>query len=689
MAGAALGQTTPDLTAQKAEARALEKRLPVPTLAPKVSFDLSPARQERFQTFLPKTYRKLSQREPLQVLVLGDASALKIHEGKPVETFPGVFAEALAAQFYYTGGVKVGPARGAAEAPTIGLRVLARPGGSVLDAASILQSTARQAPVDVVMICYGQGDAGMQPPAFARAVNAALAGAKQLGAEVILCSPWLPVAAQSESVLGLTRPLADALKEAAQELGVLYADLGDLSRLLTIPAPETQDEAQVFERVESAYREFFRLEEDGGFTPKVGLHQALGRLIYKDLLDAPPSLPWQTTGAKVRPEGGDGLTLTYSLKNSGTKAMEITALPLIASGWKPVEAKAKVKVEPGAAPVMTVRYVAENGVPPLQEAVLRLPLLICSGTYTHVETLRASVEPVGIVWGLETQFNQETGFLASCQVVNPGKTLIKGDWQAEFAGQKLTGTLDLPSEGTQPLNLRFDLPKESPAVNRVPLKLTLNVAGQTLTATRQVTLTRNLGLDQAIPLTATPGTKSPAPVTLTAKANAKALTLTFDLPGDGALQDAPDGSGPSWQVEMNLDARSYGKRLEQGSTATVRATGMAVDGAGKVHPVAEWAFGTGYAANFAPKEFQAGLSTGSEGRQITLTVPRSYLYLHEWALDNGNSQMGLGVRLTLQGTEGYVTYHLPLTAKAVNDVEALVVLELTAKPTARATVDVE
>ena len=93
-----------------AEARALEARLPVPKLTPKLSFELSAPRQERLQKLLPDTLRQLSQRETLHLLVLGGADALEMwtEDGKPqpLQTFPAVFARDLAAQFFYTGGVR-------------------------------------------------------------------------------------------------------------------------------------------------------------------------------------------------------------------------------------------------------------------------------------------------------------------------------------------------------------------------------------------------------------------------------------------------------------------------------------------------------------------------------------------------------------------------------------------------------
>lgn len=693
MGSLALGQSVPTLSEQQQRAEDLELRLPVPTLTPKQSFDLSPARQEHLQKFLPQTFRKLSQRETLHILVLGDASALQIQEGAMSATFPGVFAKQLADQFYYPGGVQESGQVLATGVPTLILRSLAQADGSVLDAASILQSSGRQTPVDVVLICYGQNDAAMQPPTFSRAIGAAIAGARELGAEVILCSPWLRVAERSEAVLGLTRPLADAQQELAKELGVLHSDLGDLSRLLAIPSPQNQDEGQVFERIEKAYREYFYLEASGSFTPRPSLHRQLGALVYKDLLEPRTSLPWQISSATATETAEGQMTLTYRLKNISEKDLALTALPLIANGWKPVEAKSTQAVKPGATQPLTVTYVAEGTPPALQEALVRQPVLICTDTVARVETIRAGMSPVSIVWGLETLFNQEAAFLAGCQLVNPGKETVKGSWEAEFGSKVLKGDFDLRSASTTPLNLRFDLPKDGPALATVPLKLTVKTGDKTLTSTRNVTLTRNLGLNQSVRLTPAPDKNAkaapPAVVTFTPKADAKGLILVFDLPEGDLLQESADGSSPSWQVELNLDARSYGKRLEPGSTATVRATGKATDGPGKVHPIPAWAFGNGYGASFDPKAFKAALTSSAGKRQISFSIPRTYLYLHEWALENGNSQVGIAVRLTLRGSEGYVTYHLPLTSKPRNDIESLIVLELAAQPTGRVTVNVE
>ena len=99
-----------------------------------------------------------------------------------------------------------------------------------------------------------------------------------------------------------------------------------------------------------------------------------------------------------------------------------------------------------------------------------------------------------------------------------------------------------------------------------------------------------------------------------------------------------------------------------------------------------WAYGTGYAADFDEKEIKATLSSTPDGlRRLTISLPRSYLYDHEWALNNGNSQLGVNFTLRAAGR----TLFLTSSERHPDDAESLTVLELTDKPTLRATVKVE
>ena len=679
------------------DARALEARLPTPKLTPKFSFDLSPQRQERLQKLLPDTLRQLSQRETLHLLVLGGAEALEIwneaDKTQPLQTYPAVFARDLAAQFFYTGGVREAgkPALDSLLSPSITIRSLTRAGGSVLEAAAILDSTARQSPVDLVMLCYGQAEAqaGMSPVTFLGGIRHAIEAAHKIDAEVILCAPWLPMSAQAELALGSARSLADALQEFVADEGVMVVDLGDLSRLLELPMNDAKDEGLVFERVATVYRGFFHETAEGRLQPRASLHQQLGSLLFKEMLDGPKKLAWSLTDSSaVWQKDGAGLELGCTVKNDTKQRLDLTLLPLIGSGWKPMKAQPQMSLPAGARQTVTLQYARHNSdTAPVQESVVRLPVLVIAGGQARVETLRAAVQPLAVVWELATLFNQEKRYTVGCQIVNTSSTETRGIWEADFLGQTVHGKFDLKPGATQPLDLSFDLKAEMPPVQTAPLKLVLKGDGLTLTSTRQVTLTRNLGLNSPVSLSAEADTQGD--VTLRAQADATRLNLTCELQGSAVLLDANSPGTAAWQIEANVDARSYGKRLESGCTAPIRATGSAVAGKGHVHDIPAWAFGTGYAAGFDAKEIQATLNVSAANtQQVILSLPRTYLYLHEWALSNGNSQLGLNVRLTLNTAQGYRTWTLSPTTKPADDIESLSVLELTDKPTERVTVDV-
>lgn len=694
---------TPPLVERRQEAIAAERRLPPPTAERTINFDFTAPQQERFRKFLPKSWRILSQREPFNVLVIGDSTlqpaADPEERGSPaLRAFPAMFARELATQFYYTGGIREA---GSLElsagvlAPTITIRQVTRAGGTALDGARILATAGRQAPADLLIVCYGNDDAAMlSPDRFAEAIEETLDAARAMNLEVILCSPFPAMAERLERTLGLSRPFASVMRRIAQDESVAYIDLGDLRGLIEITS-NGEDEAQVFDAINRAYRAFFREESAGMFVPRSSLHAKLGQLMFEDLLDAPPAAPWSITAATANFQSSDRLTMRYQIENRADEKRAFMIYPLIAGGWRPQSANPSKPLAPGAQQTLEVEYVSVGGDAfSGQETNLCLPLLVASGGVVRLEDPRAIVQPVAIAWETETFFNHDGPISPVCQLVNTGKELVAGTWQAEFSGKKVEGKFDLKPESPFPLDLKFDLPAEVPLRQVLPITLVVRCKGIELTTKRHVEIIRNLGLNQPMALaSADAADKGAGGVALTAEADGGMLFLIAELNSPDALLDAPQ-SGPAWQLVANLDARSYGKRLNRGTTASLLITGSAADGPGAVQPIAPWAFGNDYSASFDAKEIKATLSSTSAGtRKITVAVPRSYLYLHEWALDNGNSQLGINVHLTLhhQGqnsTPAYRTFSLSGNTKPVDDVDSLAVLELTQKPTKRVTANV-
>jgi hypothetical protein len=669
------------LEQQQRAARELEKRLPKPNPeAAAGTVALNPARQERLQKLLPASWRKLSQREPFHLLVLGDPQPVRQEGGNSEPACAELLARQLASLFFYTGGVRQ-TGQTALGGPSIVLRDLS--GGGALEASAILASSARQAPVDLVLLCTGEieAESGLSPVRFTQAVASAVAAARELGAEVLLAASWPGVSAASEQALGRGRPHADALAELAVDMELPFADLGRLTGLLQLPDPEVAgDEARLFAEVEQLYRGFFH-DTGRGFLARPSLHRRMATLLLDECLDGPPALPWQVESGSARLDAeASRLELECILHNPGRDVLELTTLPLPAGQWRPVAAQTRLSLAAGEHARLRFSYTRSTPTR-LDEPLVRLPLLLHGAGRLENAVVRAHLRPVALVWGMETLFNQEQFVAPACTLSNTSDAAIAGRWKAEYAGQRLQGNYQLAPGASQALDLRLNITQAPPSA-----ELVLTLEGDVrLTQRRRILVTPNLGLELARPLHAEPA-ELEGQASLQVQASKTSLSLIIDLAEASLLNDG--GSGPAWRLDLNLDARSYGKRLEGGTTATLSASGGSVDGQARFSGIPPWAFGTGYSAGFEAGALQAGLTTRADGRrQFRLTLPRSYFYLHEWALENGNSQLGLDVRLLLQG--GRAGFHLSPSRKAAEDADSLVVLELAKTATRRFTVSVD
>ncbi|OYW75613.1 MAG: hypothetical protein B7Z37_12385, partial [Verrucomicrobia bacterium 12-59-8] len=148
-APAPAAETVPDLPALQAAARAAESKLPSTAVQRQTYFDLSPVQRDRWRKYLPQTLQKLTRRERVQIVVLGDAilDGAKVEAGVDpfLKSFAGVFASKLATQFYYTGGVRVvrpGGKLRSKESMVMGPEILIQPvrTSSILSAASALST---------------------------------------------------------------------------------------------------------------------------------------------------------------------------------------------------------------------------------------------------------------------------------------------------------------------------------------------------------------------------------------------------------------------------------------------------------------------------------------------------------------------------------------------------------------------
>lgn len=683
-----------DLPALKEAARAAEEKLPTPKVKSQTFFELSPVERDHWRKFLPQTLQKLARRERVQIVVLGDAvldgSAAASGQDPLLRSFVGVFASKLAAQFYYTGGVRVlraGAKARSRDAMVMGPEILIQPVrvSGMAAAASALSTEGLRGQPDVVLVALGLEDglAGVPAADVQEGFRSLLDTARNKRLEVIVAGPIPQAADPEEASLALTRGAASVLRDACARADVLFSDLGDLSRLIEV-SPGAQGPDQIFPALVHEYQNLLSPAGAGGAAlPTAAMHAAMGRILYQDVMQGAPAVAWQAGAAKAALKGDGKLALEFELTNTRKEGLSLTVLPLVPAGLSPKDATAEIKLDAGARKKVQVDYaIADSRSLPLEDGILRLPVLVVAGAQSRIEDLAMPLLPFSVAVNTRAAFNQETEFNPEIEIENATGARFSADWESTWTGKSQKGKVELDASGSEVLKLALPLPTQGRPLRRVlPLKLAVNSAGVKQSFDRQVEITRNMGLKETVPLTAADGQESS--VTVRADADGMKLFFTLDLAG---VSLADDDKSQAYELLLNLDARSYGERLTPGATAALRITGRAADGAATVAPIAPWAFGSSYAAEFDPKEIQATLSSSaSGGRRLTITLPKSYLYLHEWALGNGNSQLGVNVRFSGGGRD----YYLTRSSRRGDDAEGLSVLELTDKPTLRWTVRVE
>lgn len=441
--------------------------------------------------------------------------------------------------------------------------------------------------------------------------------------------------------------------------------------------------------------------------PDTPSQELLGRRVFAELLNGIKPVPWVMGGATVNLENAETCKLTYRLENPTQEEQAYAVLPLVTPMWTPQEAPSQVMLKPGKKTLVNVTYKrsapgntqGRSDLFPPHEAVLRLPVLTVGGGMARIEEARAGITPVAVLWNTGASFNQQAVELVG-RIVNTSGQVVVGKWEAKWMGQATSGTFSATAMSEEPFRVKFNVPPTTRQKGTVTFQVT--IGNNSYRFDRELEVVRNISLKESVPLLSPatyvrdqvqnplmPDTTSPG-VVLRADADSNALYLTYDIYGY-RLQDCPAGTG-AVGLELSIDARSYGKRLTPGSTDAIRVVASAADGDAVVAPLPPWIFGNGYGMFYDEKQVKCRLSSRPDGaRRVTLTLPRGYLYLHEWAMGNANSQLGLNTTMQIwQGGENgqgaYQTFFLTLNGRHRDDAESLAVLELSDKPTGRWTV---
>lgn len=441
--------------------------------------------------------------------------------------------------------------------------------------------------------------------------------------------------------------------------------------------------------------------------PDAPTQELLGRRVFMELLNGPKSVPWIMSSADAILEPGDVCKVSYRLENPTEDEQTYTILPLLTPVWTPQDAPSQLTLKAGKKALVNITYKRSGpsgargraDLFPPHEAIFRLPILTVAGGMARIEEARAAIAPVAVLWNTDTSFNQQSIDVRG-RILNADTKPATGTWEATWMGQKATGTFTAQPRSEEPFQIKLNFPDTSRQKGTLAFKVTLGAA--TYQFDRELEVVRNISLKEAIPLISPlvyirdqpqkpllPDSTAPG-VIFRVDADSNMLFLTWDIYGYNLL-DNPAGNG-AVGLEVNLDARSYGQRLTPGSTDAIRVVCGAADGDAIVSPLPPWCFGTGYGMFYDEKQIKCRLTSRPDGaRRITMALPRGYLYLHEWAMGNANSQLGINTTIQIWQQPGdaagdYQGFGLTMNGRHRDDAESLAVLELSDKPTGRWTV---
>ncbi len=652
----------------------------IAAITPASAYPLTRDQEERLRKFIPRTFDKLSRRESVHIIGLGDSvTEFYAHSDQSYDAlraYYGRFAHRLEREFFYTGGVRVvNPKGGTPEkhhdhrGPELTIQSMARGGRVALHALQRLTTDAFLYEPDLIIINYGINDALTQFPleGYRKALEESVGLCKSKGVEVILMGCSAVLRSSGPTGIGMTRPYVSAARDVAREHGVLFADLG--KAMVAGPGSEPGIEARL--AIQKAVANVKAHFDHGpgvedSLHPRESTHAMLGDALFDVLLNGEPVEEYALAGT-CRQRGEGKFLVEFELLNRGSQPRIGYLCALNCGGWLAADNPYReFEIPAGESRKFEVEYaLRESPDYPAQSAFERLPadatalpvpVLISDAEKTQLLELRAEKRPVAMVWKTGLQDEVRGIFSVGCTLVNTDESAVKGSYQVTWREQKIDGEFSLDAGQSKAMEFTFTLPsKDSVFRLRNSLNAALSIAGAQYLYKREIEATRNLSLKDKVSMArfdryrpnagAEEYTSTGERVAFQALADEKALYLLFDLPKGMRLIEGPEG-GVAAIAEITIDARPAKQRRKFGFVERIKVEWGAVDGRGTVKGIKEANFGDGYDRLLDPAGITAELTTTPEGRRrFSVVIPRQYFYLHEWRLENPNSMLGLAAKI--------------------------------------------
>lgn len=689
----------------------------------------------------------------LHVVVLGDSISLyfqpNAEESLNVEeSWHRRFLEKLAGRFFFSGGVRdaatgkskklqailqakdirvsneseegpkaTEPLNFDVPGPAIISEVMARNGATASSAIEMLSTEALDSQPDLVLMMFGMQDVytGVSLKNYRESLEMAVNFCKSKGVDVILAGPTLVCNHNDRRLLGLSRPYASVAKEVAQKAGILFLDSGAAQARFAVDETTPNSDQGTGDALRHIAEQYEHRGKDDFYHPNQMGHEIVGDALWQQLIRGDAEEPVQVSAVFQAPSQNETraeikfIWKIPSAKGSEAKFPAALATFGVDRIWSPVPEVEESEATPdlSAADAVTnslaglhqiipfekIPPVNSNLVSPVEtsfgeELFLRGSVLVNVGSSTRLIDFTAPCSPLAIAFPVGRLEGLSNELPLAVTISNQAPEPFAGTAEVTWLGKTQSIPLKLPAKSANPLKISLPLPgPDAPRESKNEVVIRFKQLDQVHEFRRNIELARDVVLNQKITLANRAGIKSEDTVGMTCLATEKGLYFVIDLP---PAQTNTAKNQPSATVEITLDARGPSDRGKVGYCEPLQLDVPWQDGPFKIRRIAPGVFGPGYDRELEAGNLPASVTTQRDNRrQLRLSIPSVYFYLHDWSLaGTRQNTLGLNVNVTTidfadGSTQG--TYPLKNSFSVVNpgmfrnDAQSLGVLHLAAK----------
>ena len=433
------------------------------------------------------------------------------HDTETHLAYEGVFASELAKLFFYTGSVRdIAPREGhpakpdASAGPEITIENMGLGGRVSAHALARVTTDAFDNGVGILTLSYGINDAFAQEGLtdFLRPFREATEIAKAKGSDVFFIGPStiLNPAAHLED-MARTRHYSSALESLAAELGVFFFDFASITTRGPGIAPDTPDEKAI-EAYNGHLAKAYHTHKDGIVDllhPSATAHRLAGEALYKELLV--PGQPRYRAGGIVTLDGKGGCRLEFKVKNLTDLPVEGRVFTPSFLSFKAAQTSIPFSFKAGKGQTLIANYATADGSDIYaldgSEPFLRVPLLIGDEVETLSYVVAGEIHPFAPIWQLGDIDGLTTETPIEFKLHGAAGAEVEGEFTASWGGASESGRFSTAA----PAPFKLPLPASRSVRFKSPLTLALKPSsGGTYRFRRGLEVSRNLGLEQAVPM---------------------------------------------------------------------------------------------------------------------------------------------------------------------------------------------